>query len=233
MTNFQADAPARFSREQVLLWGPALLGALLAAAATGALLWPVLRQLQAAQQQLADLQDQTTRLPLLRQQMVQVSTNLEQARQRQQRILNLIAGSGAINTFMAQLGQEAARSGVQLDGYEPVTAAAPAPAAAPAGAPPPAAPPPGQPPGQPPAAPSDPLLAPGLQKTSLLITARGSGPQLQQFLRRLERLSLLVVQSDLALKHEAPESQSGKAAPPPLTSLRLNLSLYTPAAKPR
>ena len=210
-----------------MLWGPALLGGLLAAAAAGLLLWPVLRQLQADQQQLADLQEQDTRLPLLRQQLVQVRTNFDQARQRQQRILTLIAGSGAINTFMAQLGQEANRSGVQLDGYEPVTAtstpAAPAPAAAGT-----------QPPGKAPAAASaDPLLAPGLQKTSLLITARGSGPQLQQFLRRLERLSLLVVQSDLNLKHDAPDAQAAQRAVPALTTLRLNLSLYSPATKQR
>ena len=229
MTNFQGDAPPRLTREQVLLWGPALLGGLLAAAAAGLLLWPVLRQLQADRQQLLDLQEQTTRLPLLRQQLEQVRSNLEQARQRQRRILSLIAGSGAIQTFMAQLGQEAARSGVQLDGYEPVTA--PAAAAAPPPAPPSAAPPP---PGKAPAAPvSDPLLAPGLQKTSLLITARGSGPQLQQFLRRLERLSLLVVQSDLNLKHDPPEAQAGKTAAPALTTLRLNLSLYSPATKQR
>lgn len=231
MTNFQGDAPPRLTREQVLLWGPALLGGLLAAAAAGLLLWPVLRQLQADRQQLLDLQEQTTRLPLLRQQLEQVRSNLEQARQRQRRILSLIAGSGAINTFMAQLGQEAARSGVQLDGYEPVTAsgsaAAPAGGAAPAAA---APPPPGKAPA---AAVSDPLLAPGLQKTSLLITARGSGPQLQQFLRRLERLSLLVVQSDLNLKHDPPEAQAGKTAAPALTTLRLNLSLYSPTTKQR
>ena len=229
MTNFQGGAPSRLTREQVLLWGPALLGGLLAAVAAGLLLWPVLRQLQVDRQQLLDLQEQTTRLPLLRQQLAQVRTNHEQARQRQQRILSLIAGSGAIQTFMAQLGQEAARSGVQLDGYEPVTA--PASAAAPPPVPPSAAPPP---PGKAPAAAvSDPLLAPGLQKTSLLITARGSGPQLQQFLRRLERLNLLVVQSDLNLKHDPPDAQAGKTAAPALTTLRLNLSLYSLATKQR
>ena len=118
---------------------------------------------------------------------------------------------------------EAAQSGVQLDGYEPVQAVAP------------------------PVsksknkkaedqAPSDPLLAPGLKKTSVLLSARGSGPQLLDFLRRLERLSLLVVQSDLSLKSgSSSKDKDGRVVVEP-TELRLNLGLYarddSPTAKP-
>jgi len=238
MTNFQGATNARVTREQVLLWSPVLLGVLLAAAAGGLLLWPALQQLQRDQQQLADLKEQEARMPLLRLQLSKQRENLDLAQQKERKILQLIAGSGDISTFMAQLGQEARRSGVQLDSYEPVTTvAAPAPAAPappPAGQPP--APPPAQPdPNQPPPPPADPLLAPGLQKTTLLITARGSGTQLQDFLRRIERLSLLVVQSDLVLKHEATAAgANGKPSPAGITTLKLNLALYSkaPAAEP-
>ena len=241
MTNFQGTPPSRLSREQVLLWGPVLVGGVLAAAVAGLMLWPVLRQLQLDQQQLTDLQQQDSRLPILRQQLTQVQDNLAKGQQRQQRILNLIAGSGEINTFMAQLSQEAVRSGVLLDGYEPVTATASAtapatgPAGQPAAAPPPPSPTPGQTPDKAASAtpPGDPLLSQGLTKTSVLITARGSGPQLQQFLRRLERLSLLVVQSDLNLKHETPQQEAGKPKVAGFTQLRLNLSLYSRATEPR
>ena len=227
MTNFQGTDARRFSREQVLLWSPVLLGGVLAVAAGGFLVWPALQQLQAAQRQLLDLQQQEQQVPLLRAQLVKTKDAIETAQQRQRQILQLIAGSGDISTFMAQLGQEARLSGVQLDSYEPVVAA-PAPPNPATPAQPAAKPDPNQPP--PP--PADPLLAPGLQKTSVLITARGSGPQLLDFLRRLERLSLLVAQSDLTLKYEA--GSSGASGKPAVggggTTLKLNLKLYSKAS---
>ena len=231
MTNFQGGATRRVTREQVLLWSPVILGTVLSLAAGGLLLWPALQQLQRNQQQLEDLKEQEARIPMLRQQLLKQRENLEQAQQKERQILQLIAGSGDISTFMTQLGQEARKSGVQLDSYEPVTVVAPPPPPPPppaAGAPPPAQPDPNQPP--PP--PADPLLGPGLQKTSILISARGSGLQLQDFLRRIERLSLLVVQSDLSLKHEAATAANGKPSPVGINSLKLNLTLYSKAPAP-
>ena len=233
MTNFQGSVSRRVTREQVLLFSPVLLGSVLAIAVGGFLLWPAFQQLQRNQQQLADLKEQEARVPLLRQQLVKSKENLEQAQQKERQILQLIAGSGDISTFMTQLGQEAHKSGVQLDSYEPVTTVAasqpaPAPAQGSAAASPP--PPANGAPNQPPPPPADPLLGPGLVKTSVLITARGSGLQLQEFLRRIERLSLLVVQSDLSLKVlESPQQGSRTPASAPVTLLKLSLSLYSKA----
>jgi type IV pilus assembly protein PilO len=229
MTNFQAAPPARVSRELILLWTPVALGGVAAIAAAALLLVPAVQQLTSKQQELADLKEQEARLPLLRQQLTQQQEALEEAQQGEKQILQLIAGSGDISTFMAQLSREARSSGVQLDSYEPVAAPVTTP---PAGQKPPAAsatPNPQQP--QPAAAPGDPLVAPGLQKTSVLITAKGSGPQLQDFLRRLERLSLLVAQSDLSLKTEvAQATEAGKTAVSGLTTLKLTLSVYSKAS---
>lgn len=220
MTNLQARPTAGWlTRERVLVGVPALLGGLLALGATAGLVWPRWQQVQRDQLHLAQLQEQRQRLPLLRRQIAKLQEQQEQQQARREQILGLIAGSGDISTFMAQLSSEAQRSGVQLDSYEPITQAAPEPGRPAAGqgkgadkAPPP---------------PPDPLLAPGLQKTSLLLTARGRGPQLQDFLRRLERLSLLVVQSDLSFKHEAdPAGSKGQAAAVGPTSLKLNLAIY-------
>lgn len=225
MTNFQGGATGqRVTREQVLLWSPVALGGLLALLAAGFQLVPALQQLQRNQQQLADLQAQDARVPLLRQQLLKQKENLDKAQQRERQILQLIAGSGDISTFMSQLGKEAQRSGVQLESYEPTTAPA-VPAA------PPAPTKPEKPdPKLPPPPPSDPLLAQGLQKTNLLITARGTGPQLLEFLRRLERLSLLVVRSDLALTYEPGQAgANGAAALPGATILKINLALYSKA----
>lgn len=210
-------------REQVLLGAPVLLGVLLAAGLGGVAVLPRWQQLQADQQELLVLEEQRERLPLLRRQLDSLEQQRQQADRRNAEILGLIAGSGELATFLAQLSEQAAQSGVQLDGYEPVQAVA-----------------------LPVSksknkkaedqAPSDPLLAPGLKKTAVLLTARGSGPQLLDFLRRLERLSLLVVQSDLSLKSgSSSKDKDGRVVVEP-TELRLNLGLYarddSPTAKP-
>jgi len=234
MTNLQASptGPAWLTRERVLVAVPALVGGVLALGVSAVLVWPRWQQLQQDQEHLVQLQEQRQRLPLLRRQIAKLQEQQEQQQARRDQIIALIAGSGDISTFMAQLSSEAQRSGVQLDSYEPITQAAPEPGR-PASRRSPAAdkaPPP----------PPDPLLAPGLQKTSLLLTAQGRGPQLLDFLRRLEQLSLLVVQSDLSLKHEGDQAASkGKPAAAGTTSLKLNLAIYgrdpaaqAPAAEP-
>ena len=236
MTNFQGGTPARVTREQILLWTPVALGGVVALAVAVLMLLPAVQQLSRKQQELTDLKEQEARVPLLRQQLTQQQETLEEAQQREKQILQLIAGSGDISTFMAQLSREASSSGVQLDSYEPVTATAAPATTPPAGQTPPAAPNPPQPAaasGAPSAvaASVDPLVAPGLQKTSVLITAKGSGPQLQDFLRRLERLSLLVAQSDLSMKTEvAQATEGGKPAVSGLTTLKLTLSVYSKAS---
>jgi type IV pilus assembly protein PilO len=210
-------------REQVLLGAPVLLGVLLAAALGGLVVWPRWQRLQADQQELLVLEEQQQRLPLLRRQLESLEQQREQADRRNAQILGLIAGSGELQTFLAQLSEQAAQTGVLLDGYEPVQAVAP----------------PTSKKNNKTAAetpPADPLLAPGLKKTSVLLRARGSGPQLLDFLRRLERLSLLVVQSDLSLKSgNSSKDKDGRVVVEP-TELRLNLGLYardhSPSQKP-
>lgn len=224
MTNLQGRSSARIRREWCLLGVPVAAGALLSLGVVAGVLWPSWQQLQLAQQELDQLEEQRQRLPLLRAQLLKLSDNVQEAEERSRQILGLIAGSGEISTFMAQLSAEAQRSGVVLDGYEPITTSAPEPEAAPA-KPKPAK-------GEPPPPPPDPLLAPGLQKTSLLLTARGTGPQLLDFLRRLEQLSLLVVQSDLSFKHETKDAAKPGEAAANTTQLRLNLSLYSSAEQP-
>lgn len=210
-------------REQVLLGAPVLLGVLLAAGLGGVAVLPRWQQLQADQQELLVLEEQRERLPLLRRQLDSLEQQRQQADRRNAEILGLIAGSGELATFLAQLSEQAAQTGVQLDGYEPVQAVAPPVSK-------------GKSKKAEDQAPSDPLLAPGLKKTAVLLSARGSGPQLLDFLRRLERLSLLVVQSDLSLKSgSSSKDKDGRVVVEP-TELRLNLGLYarddSPTAKP-
>ena len=222
MTNFQpTSVTPRFKREWLLLGGPVVAGLLLSAGVAALGVWPSWQRLLIDQQELEQLEEQRQRLPLLRAQLLKLQDSVQQAEQRNAAIVGLIAGSGEISTFLAQLSSEAQRTGVALDGYEPVVTQAPPadPKAAKTKSAKEKTPPP----------PADPLLAPGLQKTSLLLTARGTGPQLLAFLRSLEQLSLLVVQSDLSLKHETKEAAKPGEAAANTTQLRLNLSLYSAA----
>jgi type IV pilus assembly protein PilO len=225
MSNLQANRPSRVKREWLLMGLPAALGGVLSLGLLGAAVWPTWQRLQLAEAEMAQLGEQRQRLPLLRTQLVKLRDNVDQAEQRSSQILGLIAGSGEITTFMAQLSAEAQRTGVSLDGYEPIITAPPAAEASKRSNAKPSK-------DKAPAPPPDPLLAPGLQKTSLLLTARGTGPQLLAFLRGLEKLSLLVVQSDLGFKHENTDAPKPGEAAANSTQLRLNLSLYSSAEQP-
>ncbi|MGA0996827.1 MAG: hypothetical protein ACO3SL_05250, partial [Vulcanococcus sp.] len=101
-------------REQVLLGAPVLLGVLLAAALGGLVAWPRWQRLQADQQELLVLEEQQQRLPLLRRQLESLEQQREQADRRNAQILGLIAGSGELQTFLAQLSEQAAQTGVLL-----------------------------------------------------------------------------------------------------------------------
>jgi type IV pilus assembly protein PilO len=225
MTNLQASpATVRFRREWVLQGLPAAAGLLVSLGVVAIAVWPTWQRLQIDQQELEQLAEQRQRLPLLRSQLLKLQDSVQQAEQRNAAIVGLIAGSGEITTFLAQLSAEAQRTGVVLDGYEPiVTQAPPADSQTTKGK---AAK------NTAPAPPADPLLAPGLQKTSLLLAARGTGPQLLAFLRSLEQLSLLVVQSDLSLKQETKEPAKPGEAVATSTQLRISLSLYSAADPP-
>ncbi|MCP9818902.1 hypothetical protein KBZ18_05285 [Synechococcus sp. Cruz-9H2] len=232
MTNLQQGAPPRslLLRNGVLIGLPVAAGVVLAGlVALGGVFQPW-DQLRRNQLQLDELRGMNERLPLLRAQRVRQLDQVKTVDGQRSSLLKLIAGSGQISTFLAQLNREAAATGVQLDVFEPVEAK-PAAAPAPAG---------GN--EKEPAPPPDPLEADGLRRTTLLLSARGRYPNLLVFLRRLERLSLLVAQSDLNLDLEAVRAQAqpvanrpaAQAPPIPQVVLKLNLALYGegPAVKP-
>ena len=223
MTNLQAQQAKTWrelvlTRERVLWAVPALVGGL-AALGTGLfLVLPSWNKLQEDQAQLTRLTALAQSVPQFRRKIERAERRQSEAQLLQSKLMSLIAGSGDISTFMAQIGVEASRSGVQLDSYEPNQTGALTQAAAPPAA------------QKAPEVP-DPLLAPGLQKTSLLITAHGPAPNLLSFLRRLEALSLLVVQSDLSLKQAAGAAPAGSSAGAQgTTTLKLNLTLYSKQA---
>jgi len=230
MTNLQAQEPKtglqKLLTRELVLWGvPALVGGVAALCMGVFLVVPSWQKLREDQAQMIRYTALAQSVPQFRRKIERAERRQLEAQRLQSKLMSLIAGSGDISTFMAQIDAEASRSGVQLDSYEPnLVAASAQPGASPAA---PAAPPAaGQAPAQP-----DPLLAPGLQKTSLLITAHGPAPNLLTFLRRLEALSLLVVQSDLSLKQAAGAAPAGSSVvAQSTTTLKLNLTLYSKQA---
>lgn len=221
MTNFQPrpSLPLGLTSERLLVLAPALAGGLVGVLLLAAVVVPLLRGVLQRQEQLQQLRQQEAELPQNLRLSARARLDLDTAERQQQRLLQLVAGTGQLDTLLAQLGAEATRAGVDLDSYEPQT-------------PTPGAPPP----------PADPLLVPGLQKRSQLLVASGRFPQLLTFLRRLEQLAPLAVVSDLNLKHEPvpkppPEPAPGQSAAPQSqppaperTTLRFTLTAYSRAA---
>jgi hypothetical protein len=210
MTNLQEDSRGplfgdRFA-QRVLFWAPVALGGSLAAAVLLAGVVPSLWRSGSTQESLDTARALAAQLPRARLQLEEERRRLERIQQQRATLLSLIGRPGTLATFLAEIDRLAAVERVQLDLYEPLAAAAPG---SPPG--PPAATPPGAPGARPAPAASAALRVEGLQSTTLLVSARGPYPALLRFLRSLERLDVLVAQSDLSL---ALEPAQGAASAP-------------------
>jgi len=96
--------------------------------------------------------------------------------------LQLVAGDRSLATLLSQLSVEAAKAGVNLESYEPQTAAAKSGA--------------------------DPLLGEGIKKDQQLMVVKGSYQGLLMFLRQLEWVTPLLVISDLSLEAGQVQTQT-------------------------
>jgi type IV pilus assembly protein PilO len=177
--------------ERAALWVPLSVGGLVAAWVGAGLVLPQWQQWQQGQARLETLRASEAQVPLLRRQLAVQLEQQATAEHQQELLVRLIGGTGDLATVLAQVDRVAGLTGVQLDLYEPQEVAIETPAKAGAGAQAkPASPPP------------DPLAVEGLERQTVLLAAKGSFPQVLDFLRRMERLNLLVVQSDLQLALE-------------------------------
>ena len=231
MTNLSPDRPAwrhQITRERLLVAVPGLLGLLLAGGLFTALGWPALERMDQQRQRLEELQSKRDTLPLLRAQLKRSDQSLNQAKQQQALLVDLVAGRGQIQTFLAQLSRISAASGVVITLYEPLTVKALEPSK-------PKANQAQQTKGDAAAANNDPLQALGYEKSAVLLQVEGPYQGLLQFLRRMELLELLVQPSDLELTAvEAPDQSKNQAMifAPPRTRLKLRLTFFDQAAKP-
>ena len=212
----------------MLVAAPALLGLLMASGVFAAVGWPALDRLDQQRQRIAELKSKRESLPLLEAQLKQTDNALSEAMQQQDLLVDLVAGRGQIQTFLAQLSRISAASGVVINLYEPVPASTsevsnPRDARN------------QQSQGSDSAAASqDPLQALGYEKSSVLLQVEGAYQGLLQFLRRMEQLELLVQPSDLeltAVEDPADAEDPSVNVMPPRTTLKLRLTFFDQAAK--
>ena len=228
MTNLSPDRPAwrqRITREGVLVAVPALLGLVMAGALFAALGWPALERIDQQRQRIADLESKRDTLPLLEAQFKQSNNALTEAMQQQARLVDLVAGRGQIQTFLAQLSRISAESGVVINLYEPVPASSSEASNR-------REPKDQQTKGS--EAANDPLQALGYEKSSVLLQVEGPYQGLLQFLRRMEQLELLVQPSDLeltALDDPAEAEDQPVTLGLPRTRLKLRLTFFDQSTK--
>lgn len=221
---------------------PAAIGGAVATIVVAVLVWPQWQQRQLITSRVAELRVLESQLPFMGAQLAREQDRLTEARGQQALVFQLIGGSGTLATFMAQVDRLAALSGVKLALYEPQAPArsvddpkaaakdANNPIADPADA--------GDQSKQPPPPPPDPLLLPGQVRQELLLSAAGRYPALVAFMRQLEKLNVLVVQSNLQLLMDVQQAQAAAAgsgnpprrAPPPPVQLKMTVASY--AQKP-
>ncbi|MBL6801266.1 MAG: hypothetical protein ISQ51_06385 [Synechococcus sp. BS307-5m-G37] len=238
MTNLSPDQSVwrrRFSRGRILVGAPAAFGVVLAGALFAGLAWPRLGVIEEQRQRMDDLKAKEASLPQLKLQRTKTQVELQKAQQQQSLLIELVAGQGEIDTFLAQLSRESAATGVTITLYEPVAAvSADAPSEATNKASKPGQ---TQGKGNKQAAPKDPLAKLGYQKTAVLLQAEGPYPGLLAFLRRMEALKLLVQPSDLELvaiddASQASDEDDQQPAGPPRTQLKLKFTFFDKSAEP-
>jgi len=225
MTNFQKDkVQSRFAwltPERALVVFPVAVGVTFALILGGALV----ARFQSNIKQLASLEKERIQkkdeLSFLKIQQRKQKQAYREAQAQTQLLQQLVAGNQSIETLLSQLNLEALESKVRLESYEPQrTQAAPV----------------GRAKAQTDAPPADPLVTDGVVKEKRLIVLKGPYTGLLEFLRRLERITPLLVISDLSVQADTASAAADQSLPPASSTMRLTLTAYTkeqPKAKPQ
>ena len=216
MTNFQQDnAQNRFAwltPERALVVLPAAVGVTFALILAGALVvrfQSTINELTALEQERLQKRDD---LSFAKIQQRKLKQTYRQAQEQTQLLQQLVTGNQSIETLLSQLNLEASESNVVLESYEPQrTQAAPA----------------GSANSNKDAPPADPLVTDGVIKEKRLIVVKGPYVGLLEFLRRLERITPLLVISDLSVQADAAASAADQPLPQATSTMRLTLTAYT------
>ncbi len=233
------------SPQRLWLWAPIVAGGTLSAAFLLAVALPLGLEIGKVMHHLRELEQHRQELEQLSVESEQIQKQRQRVQGQEEQLVQLVVGrQGDLSTVLATLDLEAEQANVSMELYEPVSAppngAAPGTAAPAAGArkqngaPKPAAE--AQAPDAGAAAgllgrrsAPDALGRSGLKERSLVLMASGTYPQLLEFLRRMERLEVLVEQKDLSLKVREIKSGKPRELPPiaPIVDMKLSLTLWS------
>lgn len=222
MTNFQSSstAPKRWiTPERAVLVLPILAGGAAAALLALGGLSPLLVQLNQNRTAVQEMERKRDELPLLRLQLQTLLERQQTLQSQQGRLLNLVAGTGALKTWLAQLNRMAVEQGVAILLVEPQPLETYTP-------PPPPAEGVEATTTVPPVA-GDPLLAPNLEKRAAIVTLQAPFPRLVALLQQTELLQVIVLASDLELDLVPPTADTKQVE----VKLKLKLSAYGRNAK--
>ena len=146
-------------------------------------------------------------VPMLKQQLDVLTNKQEQRDQQLDRLLDLVAGTSELQTFLAQLNDLGRLHKVAINSTKPgvVERFKETPLAQ----------------GTRPSASGDPLLKRGLEKRSAALTVSGSFEHVLAFLQAVERLQVFVVISDMNLRKQTRQDDKGVEQ----TEVSMNLTM--------
>jgi len=197
VTNFQTggerSSMAWLTPERAVLAVPILAGVGLAVVLVSLVITPLTVHLRNKQETVNILQGKSDALPQLIQSLAQRSQDQSYVIAQKQRLLDLIAGTTELETFLAELNDLALQHRVTLSSTAPGEVELPPPQVVDDAT--------GAPPAEGVDAPasSDPLLIQGLEKRTATLNVEGSFVQVLAFLQSLEQLEVFVITNDLAL----------------------------------
>ena len=226
MTNLSADsASTRFSRERILTLIPLFLGLFAAGGVFVLQVLPTDDRIAELESRLQDVRALRLQVPLMRQRLEVAENKLEQAQVQQGLLLELVAGTDRIQTFLALLDQRARTAGVEIQRIEPLQQVSSVDEAQSRQ---------DDSSDQKSSNSNDPLKDLGYRRTSLALNVVGLYDQLHYFLKEMEKLEVLVEASDLRLEADSDsdvesdsdaESNSDAKKRAPTNQQKIELSL--------
>jgi len=223
MTNFQQNnSQGRFSwltPERALVVLPIAVGITFALILGGVLLvrfQSTIDRLTALEKERVQKKDE---LPLLKIQQKNLKQSYREARIKTQTLQQLVSGNQSIETLLSQLNLDASAARVSLQSYEPQADQSSSKSSSNAKTDSP---------------PIDPLVSDGVIKEKRLIVVKGPYTGLLQFLRRLERITPLLVISELSVQADASNSAEDQLNTSTQSTMRFILTAYSnPLPKPQ
>tara|TARA_B100000212_G_scaffold342387_1_gene329274 strand:- start:1737 stop:2417 length:681 start_codon:yes stop_codon:yes gene_type:complete len=193
MTNFQAIKKKNnkwITRKNIILSFPISISIVLTIFLFFYLLLPKIKNTIKFSDQIKEMQIKKDELPLKEEILKQVSQNLEKEKNNQEKLLNLIAGTEELYTYMSRLNLIAIKSKVSIvevkpdkvEKYVPSTLTNNNSSARNTNK-----------------LSLDPLIAEGLEKRNIDIKIEGSYPDIINFLKLVESLPMIVVTSDFKI----------------------------------